>query len=136
MKKTQKVVKFRPLPSKPIPNFVKIDALHDWSEVYSVEGVDEKVNNFHQTLRTWLDIYFPEKSVTLSNLDKKWMTPSLKIHLRKMQREYIKNGKSEKFLVLRRKFRKIKCSNVRNNFSDIFSQLKRSKGPKILVQCS
>ena len=81
-------------------------AHHPWSEVYEAKDLNEKVQNFHETLRYWLNKYFPEKTVKMSTLDKKWFTPQLKILHRRVQREFNKHRKSEKFKKLRSKFKK------------------------------
>ena len=56
-----RTIKYRPMEETSIIDFGRILTKHTWKEVYATENVNEKVNNFHQTLRTLLDIYFPEK---------------------------------------------------------------------------
>ena len=93
--------------------FIKTVANHNWAEIYQVDDIDDKVHFFHKTLRTFLDVYFPEKSTKISNLDKNWMTPSLKLFLRNMQREYVKRGKSDKFIQLRKKYKKFEGNAIK-----------------------
>ena len=63
------MIKFRPIPAYMIPNFIRTVSSHDWSEVYGAKDINENVSLFHQTLRNWLYIYFPEKEAKLSNLE-------------------------------------------------------------------
>ena len=69
------------------------------------QNIDMKVINFHTTIRSKLDEYLPEKIVMVSSLDKKWMSPQLKILLRKTQREFYKKRKSRKWKKLKKKFK-------------------------------
>ena len=68
----------------------------DWGEVLNCENVDEKVSKFHNCLGLTLDKHFPEKTIKISSLDKKWMSPKLKLQHRKLQREYFRNRRSVK----------------------------------------
>ena len=45
-------------------------------QVFEGKSVDEKVTQFHGFLRIQLDRHFPEKTTKISNLVKKWMSPS------------------------------------------------------------
>ena len=68
--RAKKTIIIRPLPQSGIDGFGKEITEHSWIEVLEVENIDAKVNNFHETLRTKLDKFFPEKTVKISNLDK------------------------------------------------------------------
>ena len=50
----------------------------DWSELFSLSDVNDKVLYFSTI--TWLMIekYFPLKPVLISNTDKEWVTPDIK----------------------------------------------------------
>ena len=45
--------------------------MHEWPEVFNVEEINDKVSNFHQTLKGKLNCHFPQKQVKISSLDKK-----------------------------------------------------------------
>ena len=94
--RSKKTVVIRPLPQSNITEFGKVITSHDWKEVLDAPEIDTKVKNFHATLRNNLDKFFPEKSVKISSLDKKWMTPALKTLHRQVQREFFKNRRSKK----------------------------------------
>ena len=127
--KTQRIkreIVVRPLHPQNILDFGKEITAHDWKEVLEANNVDDKVTNFHQTLHQWLEKFFPEKMVKISSLDRKWMTPNLKILLRRKQREFLKNRKSSKWRNLDRRFKKLKRSSIKNFYSKFVSDLKQS----------
>ena len=65
-------------------------------DVLEEPNLDKKVENFHNIKTAITDKHFPEKHITISNLDKKWMTPQIKQILRIVQSEYYRKGKSPK----------------------------------------
>ena len=69
---------------------------YKWEDVLENEDIDSKVERFHNFIRKTLDKHLPEKSVTISSLDKPWMTPEMKRLLRKVQQERLQKGKSSK----------------------------------------
>ena len=73
-KPVKKPVVTRPLPQSGVDQFGQFISTHSWEEVLGEQNIDMKVENFHNTLRTNLDECFPEKTVMVSYLDKKWMT--------------------------------------------------------------
>ena len=85
-KRKKKIIKSRPLPESQIEKFGKFITSHDWNEVFTVTDVEAKVENFHNTLIKRLDTYFPQKTMKISTLDKKFMTPELKQLQRRTQR--------------------------------------------------
>ena len=120
----------RPLPGTGVSQFTQFMATHSWGEVLEEEELDRKVENFHQTLRHKLDEYLPEKTVMISYLDKKWMTPQLKNLNRKIKREFYKKRKSPKWKKLKRKFKTLKRRTVKNFYSEFVSELKESNPAK------
>ena len=87
----------------------------------------EKVENFHKYMRDLLDKYFPEKTVNVTNLDKEWLSPGLKLLLRQAQRELFKNGKSKKYKKLRNVFRRRKRESIKMFYKNFVEELKVSK---------
>ena len=104
--------------------------MHDWSDVITCEDVDEKVDKFHNFITAALDKHFPEKNVKISNLDKKWFSPKLKLMHRRMQREYFRNRKSAKWKKLKAKFKKEKRKSIKSFYSDFVSTLKSTNPGK------
>ena len=77
MKRKKKVIQTRPLPQSSFGPFELDIQAQDWSEVMEPEDANVKVQNFHRIIRDMLEKHFPEKTVKISNLDKKWFTPEL-----------------------------------------------------------
>ena len=119
-KRIKKAVVTRPLPESGVNQFAQFICTHTWGEVLGEEDVNQKVLNFHNTIRTKLDECCPEKTVMVSYLDKKWMTPYLKTLNRKIKREFHKNRKSNKWKRLKKKFKTVKRSTVKT-FTQILS---------------
>ena len=74
--------------------FGKVSTTND-IKILEVNRIDLKVSNFHSILRSNLDIFFPQKTVKVSTLDKKWINPGLKTLHRQVQREFFKHRQSK-----------------------------------------
>jgi hypothetical protein len=120
----KKTILTRPLPESQIVKFERELSKHPWEEIFTNKSVDEQVELFHDFLRCQLDRFFPEKSVKISTLDKKWMSPSLKQINRKMKREFYKHRRSPKYRKLKAKFKKMKRKAVKTFYSSFVSDLK------------
>ena len=59
--RSKKTITTRPLSQSGIDNFGKVITAHDWKEVFEEHIIDEKVTNFHKTLRSNLDKFFSGK---------------------------------------------------------------------------
>ena len=129
-KRVKKPVVTRPLPQSGVDKFAQFISAHSWDEVLVEQDIDTKVNNFHKTLRLKLDEYFPEKTVMVSYLDKKWMNPQLKNLNRRVKREFYKNRKSPKWKKLKRKFKSLKRKTIKNFYSKFVFELKDSNPAK------
>ena len=128
-KRLKKPVVTRPLTDTGMKQFSDFISSHHWNEVLLEQNIDMKVRNFHTTIRSKLDEYLPEKIVMVSCLDKKWMSPQLKILLRKTQREFYKKRKSRKWKKLKKKYKLLK-KTVQNFYSNFVSELKISNPAK------
>ena len=97
--------------------------------------IDTKVYNFHRTLVLICDKYFPQKKITISNLDKKWITPELKTLSRKIKGEFYRNGKSSKWKKLKKEF-KVKKKRAIQSFHSIFvTDLNQTNPGKFYKMC-
>ena len=126
----KKPVVTRPLTETGMKKFSEFISSHHWTEVLLEQDIDMKVTNFHNTIRNKLDEYLPEKSVMVSCLDKKWMSPQLKNLLRKIQREFYKKRKSRKWKKLKKKYKQLKKKTVRNFYTNFVDELKVSNPSK------
>ena len=129
-KHKKRSVKYRPLQQSGITKFTQFISNHTWQEVLGEENIDKKVANFHFLLRAKLDEYFPEKTMMVSYLDKKWMTPQLKNLNRKLKREFFKNRKSQKWKTLKGRFKKLKKRTIQAFYSNFVNELKESNPSK------
>ena len=130
VKREKRTVKTRPLPDSQVDAFCLELTRYDWRDILDENDVNKKVSQFHKYLRHLLDKYFPEKSVTISNLDKPWITRQLKQLLRQVQRERIKHGKGGKFKKMWSKFRRLKRKRIKNFNADFITELKTTNPSK------
>ena len=123
-------VKTRPLQQTGIDQFTEFISNYTWQEVLGEANIDQKVTNFHFLLRSKLDEYCPEKTMRISCLDKKWMTPQLKNLNRKVKREFFKNRKSQKWRTLKGRFKKLKRKTIQTFYSNFVDELKETNPSK------
>ena len=116
----------RPIPDSGMREFGKVITTNDWSEIFEANEIDLKVSNFHSILRSNLDIFFPQKTVKVSTLDKKWMNPGLKTLHRQVQREFFKHRQSKKWKKLKSRFKRKKRKAVKAFYSNFVHDLKES----------
>ena len=100
---SRKVI-IRPLPESLICKFGDVLVSHDWSGLQQGMSSTEMVNFFEQETKTMIETIFPEKTVTVSDYDKPFITEELKLLRRQRQRAYRKGGRSAKYLELKSKF--------------------------------
>ena len=125
-KREKRLVKTRPLPDSGVNQFSLFITTHTWEEVIGEDNIDQKVINFHNTLTTKLDEFCPQKTMKISYLDKRWMTPYLKSLNRKVKREFFKNRKSIKWKKLKKKFKKLKRKTIQTFYSNFVTDLKET----------
>ena len=101
-----------------------------WDEVFIGKNPDEQTRMFHTFLRNQLDKYFPEKTTTITNLDRIWMSPPLKQLHRKLQREFHLHRKSSKYKKLKSEFKKKKRKAIKAFYSEFVTELKISNPGK------
>ena len=70
----------------------------------ATETTNNQVNKMQSVLENKIDEYFPTKTVKLSNKDKLWIDAELKKLDRQKKRIYYKQGKSKKYLELKKLF--------------------------------
>ena len=130
IQRIKKTVKIRPIVDSQIPKFVKALASYPWQEKMSNLSPDEQADTFHTFQRQILDTHFPEKTVKISSLDKKWFSPKLKQLHRKMQRAFHKDRKSQNYKSLKRKFKQMKRNAIKRFYEDFVTDLKSTNPAK------
>ena len=121
-----KIIKTRPLPESQVQRFENDLANFPWETILANKNPDDQADVFHSFLSNKMDQYLPEKSTKISNLDRKWFSPSLKQLHRKMQREFFHHRKSIKYKKLRSKFKKMKRQAIKSFYSNFVLNLKQS----------
>ena len=99
-------VKVRPLPDTLMRQFGNIIVDQSWSFLAPYMLSTQMVAAFEKHSSSLIENIFPEKTVTISEWDKPYMTEELKLLRRKRQRTYRKGGRSAKYLNLKHKFDK------------------------------
>ena len=120
----KKVIVTRPIPESQIPAFGREIEGQSCFQVLEEPDLELKVANFHHIITTVRDKHFKQRRVTISSLDKKWMTPELKTLLRQVQREYFQNRKSPKWRKLKFDFKQKKRKTIQAFHSKFVSDLK------------
>ncbi len=65
-------------------------ATKDWTPVMEKTSCEDKFQLFLSVLKEAIDIYLQEKTVTIHQNDRPWMTKELKLMIRKRQNAFIK----------------------------------------------
>jgi hypothetical protein len=130
IQRIKKSVTIRPVPESKILTFGAEIVEHKWDDVLSESDVNVKVEKFHTYLRNLLDKHFPEKEIKISSLDKKWMSPNLKILHRRVQREFVKHRKSKKWRKLNKTFKRLKRKAIQSFYDNFVSDLKKTNPGK------
>ena len=94
--KFYKSITYRPFPESGIREMG-----HD---VYNSRDVNTKVDNFEKLLIEKINLYFPEKTIRINEMDKPWMNIQLINLDRRRKREYTKHKKSAKWQKLETEF--------------------------------
>ena len=105
-RRSYKHITIRPITDSQLMAIGKLLANQDWLHVKNEEKVDEKVASLKNTLDIILNEIAPEKTIKISCDDPPWMHARLKILIRKRNREFEKNRKSEKWRKLMLKCKK------------------------------
>ena len=130
LERIKKSITIRPIPESKIITFGSEIVHQKWQNVLEESDVNTKVDNFHNYLRGLLDRHFPEKEIKVSSLDKKWMSPDLKLLHRKVQREFVKHRKSKKWRKLNKAFKRLKRKAIQSLYPNFVSELKRTNPAK------
>ena len=78
----------------------------NWNSIDSKATPTEQASELENLLLSKLDEYCPVKTMKLGMKDKPFITEDLKKLARQRNREYLKRGKTEKYLKLRNDFKK------------------------------
>ena len=113
--RTHREIKVRPLPASGLKKFEHWIQNEDWADIMDEELVDKKAEILQNIILTKLDEFCPEKVRKISSDDQPFFTQELKRLHRRKRREFTKNRRSNKFLELKKKFKK-KVEEEKKNF--------------------
>ena len=99
-----RIIKYRPLPQSSVDRFGEWIVRETWDGVKDHISVTEQAKQFEDLLNEKLQIFCPLKEMKLSSQDKLFITAELKRIDRQKNREYLKRGRSEKYLNLKKIF--------------------------------
>ena len=99
-----RIIKYRPLPESSVRRFGEWIVAESWSTVRKDISASEQAVEFEKLLSKNLNNFCPEKEMKLSSQDKLFITAELKRIDRQKNREYLKRGKTEKYLKLKGQF--------------------------------
>ena len=122
-----RTVTFRPLPGSGIEAMEKWLSKETWIGLYSISDVDKKAEFFQNTLLEKLDLFFPLKTVHLSDDDQPWVSAKVKKLDRKRKREFFKDHKSRKWNFLNEASEKMCKAEKESYYENIVHDLKTSK---------
>ncbi|XP_046858758.1 uncharacterized protein LOC124452220 [Xenia sp. Carnegie-2017] len=120
--------------------------LEDWSEVFNVQDVDEKVNAFTSTMLSIMDETIPEKTVRMHTSDKPWMTSFIKSKIKARQRAFSCNNQARyeklcsdvsklinnaKISYYKRKAKDFRTTNPKKWYKSIFLMLGINNGNSV-----
>ena len=123
----KKKVHVRPQPQSKKETFMRDIGSKTWPSVFSCDDANEKASNFHNNIIHTLDSHLQMKTVSMSNLDKPWFSPSLKLMYIEKQKEFFKNGKSSNYIKLRKSYRKARKRAAKSFYPDFVKDLKKTK---------
>ena len=101
--RTKLIKLIRPVPESLIPNFEAKLENQDFQFLHS-SPVPSMVDNFQSLLTRIMSETFPEKRITITPYDQPWFTEELRKLRRARQRRYVRHGKDDLYLNIKRKF--------------------------------
>ena len=99
-----KIIRYRPLPESSVRRFGEWIVSEPWTNINPEFSPTEQAAALENLLFENLNRFCPEQEMKLSSHDKKFITKELKQIDRQKNREYIKRGKTDKYLKLKSLF--------------------------------
>ena len=135
IKREKKTIQTRPIPDSKIPAFGRDFQSLPWTEVLGEPNVNTKTQNFHRIITSLRDHHFKQKTVTMTNLDKRWMTPDLKNLHRRLKREFFRHRKSPKWKRLKLEFKRKKRHKIKLFHNNFVTELKATNPRQFYQMC-
>ena len=135
VERKKRTIKTRPIPDSRIPLFGRDIQQQNWQDIFSESNIDEKVVKFHKTIVDICEKHFPVKTIKISNLDQKWLTPELKTLSRKIKKEFFRHRRSQKWKRLKAEFKTKKKVSIQKFHKHFVTELKMSDPGKFYKMC-
>ena len=104
MLKTFREIIVRPMTDSGMSKLENWFKNQNWEQILMVDCVNKKVENLQSMVYSKVEQFLPLKNRKIAVDDQPWYTEELKNLKRKKSREYSKNRKSEKYLMLNKKY--------------------------------
>ena len=88
LESTKKTIMIRKYKDSAIREFGSWINAFDWSLMFQIKCVNEKVQYFAAITWLMIDKYFPTQKITISSSDKEWMTVKIKDLIRQRQKAH------------------------------------------------
>ena len=102
--RTYRTIKYRPLPQSSIRRFGEWLVSESWDALSEDLSPTQQALEFEKLINEKLNLFCPVKELKVGSKDKPFINSELKSISRKKNREYLKNGKSERYLRLKKQF--------------------------------
>ena len=129
--RSYRIIKYRPLPESCLRKFGQWIVKEDWLSVNCTGTTSEQAVCLENLLIAKVNEFCPEKSMKLGFRDKPFITSELKSLNRRKCREYLKRGKSHKYLQLRKEFKIKYKSEAKKYLSKTLGELRGSKPGRV-----
>ena len=83
------------MPESRICSFGRWISSHDWLEVFQARDVNAQCTAFYRTLHTAIDLHFPLRKAKIHSNDRDWITPKVKLLMKKRQKAFHKNEREK-----------------------------------------
>ena len=122
-----KEVKIRPVTKSGMSKLRNWFESQDWDQNLSEESIDQKADLLHSMIMGAINQCLPEKSIKVSSDDSPWYNQALKKLDRRRRREYHRNRKSEKYLILCRLYEEKKSKAKKSYKKNMIDDIKGAK---------
>ena len=115
----------RPLSEPNMNEFGRWITCHTWDEVLNATCTVDKTDAFYSTVHKAMDRHFPTKVVKLHSTDKPWVTPEIKLLIKKRQKAFAKKDMAL-WRSLRNRTARVIDRSKKFHYKDRIQNLKKS----------
>ena len=130
--RASKTITVRPLTKSQLNALGNWIVNETWKYVLQEDDTDTALDNFTNTVFTMLDATAPVKKIKISCDDPAWMNSRIKSYIRRRNREFDKNGKTQKWKILKKKCKHM-CKKAKHDFANSFVMNLKNKDPRTWI---